>query len=755
MAGQEALEAVNLGGAAPRRSLQRRVASTMLATFASLMILLGGAVFGWRITSRLAELDQQVEWLTTAVRQDLELSVHAKHRNIDAAYARIDWLRGLGDELVHAIVFAPAGTAVTGVDADGQLDSRWLLGRRTDDVSDISWYERSVLVEVRPAAEIAGNAPLAGAAAALDDFDLDAALALDEAALAVDEATGDDTAPAAEAERRSAVRLTLSALPAAKGEAFYVLFAGLLVGLVGLIAIRRNLREVIMLLGPAFAQAQQMRDGDFTARSEAEYDELGVLVDAFNDIGDSLSGMVGDVRQLAGEVSATVERVQAESSAIQLGVERELSAISDTEGAVRVMRTSLEESSEGLGALVGRADASTSDTARIASANEQTGTAVGGLRETATRQQQSLFVLEQRADALARSAEVLSTSTSSARDVSVEVLTRLQAASERAEEAVSMAGNAQSEAAAGGAAIESAVASISDIAERTSHMQGSLGMLVERVGQMQPVLGAIDDVTASTQLLALNANILAAQAGEHGRPFQVVVEQLKALSRRTQALTNEANAAVEDVLEQRGKTAAAGDRLAEVVQHSLEDARRAGGALQRITEGVGTSHQVSQTIALSVSDQQASLREALVSIEHAAVAGGEVESAARSVVQECGVLGDVGSQIDDVAVSVVSATEAQGALTERVGGTLREVSGQVKALAKSQAHQDEDMERVLITMTQIRMVAEDARGRAEALGTVVEGLRHSADRLFDGIARFRTTERAVAPRDEPRDELSL
>ena len=139
-----------------------------------------------------------------------------------------------------------------------------------------------------------------------------------------------------------------------------------------------------------------------------------------------------------------------------------------------------------------------------------------------------------------------------------------------------------------------------------------------------------------------------------------------------------------------------------------------------------------------------------MSIEHAAEAGSDVESAARSVVEECGVLSEVGSRIDGVAVGVVSATGAQAALTERVGGTLREVSEQVRALAASHDNQDEDMERVLITMTQIRMVAEDARGRAAALGSVVEGMRHGADRLLDGIARFRTSQRVSEPREEGR-----
>lgn len=732
----------------PRRSLAVRVATTLVVSFVSVLVILSAVIFLSRVTTRLLELEDEVSWLARPISQDLELSVHARYRVVGAATERIQWLQALGDELVHAIVFAPDGTAVTGVDAQGPIDERLLLGRQKDDVTDIAWYERTTLVEVRPtavddddaAAADDGPGEDAGPVPVPDEDDIFGALELEEAALTDDADDAEDAPDDAGQDRRSYVRVTLSALPAARSELMYVLIAGLFLGVAALLVVRRTVQQGMDLLEPAFSQAQIMRDGDFTQRSEAEYTELAALLEAFNDIGDSLSGMILDVRRLAGEVSATVERVQAESSAIQLGVTRELGAVDDTEGAVRAMRDSVESGAATMRDLVARAETSSSDTARIADTNQETGESLGMLTEQVSRQRRSIDVLGQRSRALTRSAELLSSSTTSARDVAEDVLSRLAAAQDEATEAVRVASAAQTEAEQGGAAIENAVDRISEIAARTTDMEGSLGALVTRVEQMQPLLVAIDDVTASTQLLALNASILAAQAGEHGRPFQVVVEQLKQLARRTQALTGEANAAVDHVLEQRGRTARAGEHLTEVVGESLEDARRAGSALSRIRDGIETSHSVSQRIAGSVRQQQENLREAVAGIEKAAGAGPEVEAAARSVVEECVVLEEVGTRVDQVAVDVVRATEAQSALTERVGGALREVTDQVKTLAGSQQRQDADMQRVLRTMGQIRSVAEDARARAGALEDVVEGLRHSADRLMDGLARFRTFE---------------
>lgn len=402
------------------------------------------------------------------------------------------------------------------------------------------------------------------------------------------------------------------------------------------------------------------------------------------------------------------------------------------------MRDSVELSAAKLRELVDRAAVSGDDAARIGQTNRDTAAALEALTGELERQTKSLEVVGQRTRSLFDNAHVLAVATGESRAAAERMMTSLEDTTARAEVAARLANDARKASVEGGEAIEDAVARISDIAAEAGLMEGSLADLMRRVEKMRPVLGAIDEVTASTSLLALHAGILAAQAGEHGRGFHVVVEQLKALSKRTLGLTAEVDQAVTTVLEQRAETVGAAARLNDVVHASLDDARRAGGALTAIRESTSSSRDVSAAIAAMVRRQREEVSETLARIEQSASAGTDVEGAAKALVDETKVLAAVRERFEEVVADVVSASKAQSDLAARVGDALAQLGEQVQTLASAQDRQNHDMARVQEAISQIRTVAEDARTRAAVLERLVLGLREGADRLMAGLARFRT-----------------
>src|SRR6266702_1707394 len=123
-----------------------------------------------------------------------------------------------------------------------------------------------------------------------------------------------------------------------------------------------------------------------------------------------------------------------------------------------------------------------------------------------------------------------------------------------------------------------------------------------RVGEF---LKVIKDVVAQTNLLSLNASIIAAQAGERGKSFAVVAEGGRALAQRTSASTSEIEELVKNIQEETTAAETAVTQGKEKVAEGVRISGRADEALHRIEESAAEASQMVQKIA-AATDEQAS-----------------------------------------------------------------------------------------------------------------------------------------------------
>jgi methyl-accepting chemotaxis protein len=175
--------------------------------------------------------------------------------------------------------------------------------------------------------------------------------------------------------------------------------------------------------------------------------------------------------------------------------------------------------------------------------------------------------------------------------------------------AVESSQRASDSASSGFAVVQETVDEMSRIAERVKESACTVESLGARSDQIGEIVGTIEDIADQTNLLALNAAIEAARAGEQGRGFAVVADEVRALAERTTKATKEIGAMIKAIqMETKGAVHSMQEGVREVEKGTV-DAARSGQALQEILEQANSVTMQINQIATAAEEQTATTNE--------------------------------------------------------------------------------------------------------------------------------------------------
>ena len=327
-------------------------------------------------------------------------------------------------------------------------------------------------------------------------------------------------------------------------------------------------RSITKPVAQALRFAQEVAGGRLDQRLGLNRgDEIGQLSVALDSMVDSLNEKIKDAEKKSSEAE---EQSQKALMAMRRAEESSLEAKTKTQ-AMLVAADKLET----VGNVV--SSASTQLSAQIEQSDRGASEAAQRLAEAATAMNEMNATVQE----VARNAGAASTASAETK--------------EKAE--------------AGAQVVEKAVHSIEEVHQMSLELKRDMAQLNEHAQDISRIMAVISDIADQTNLLALNAAIEAARAGEAGRGFAVVADEVRKLAEKTMASTNDVGNAIRAIQESTSKSMNGVDQAVERIGEATELASQSGRALEEIVSTVELTADQVNAIATASEEQSAASEE--------------------------------------------------------------------------------------------------------------------------------------------------
>lgn len=273
--------------------------------------------------------------------------------------------------------------------------------------------------------------------------------------------------------------------------------------------------------------------------------------------------------------------------------------------------------------------------------------------------------------------------------------------------------------------------------EMAAETISALGERSDRIGAITRV---IEEIADRTNLLALNARILAAQAGQQGRGFAVVAEEIKELSERTARSTAEIDELIKGVRESVGVAVAQASDNRQLADKGVELAERAATSLTEISEKTSLSASAIRQIAEAAATQSLESHQVTELMGQVRRRAQEIERATSEQAQTSKQIGERALHMAELTEQVRRAMQEQATASKHIALAMEQLTEVVEQIGGAVGEQHRGTEDVLRAIEVIRDAVTRNQASIVQMNYTAGQLDHEAASLRDSVGYFRLPE---------------
>ncbi len=507
------------------------------------------------------------------------------------------------------------------------------------------------------------------------------------------------------------------------------LFVALLAGIAGALVAREFTRST----GSLLAEAQRLAAGHLVLDAlDPTDDELGRIALSLRAAGESFRETFAGSAQAACRVEAHVSRLSSALEGIAAAGADQNSQIDRANQLMRSVHSQVEEASRSAEQLTTAMDASGESVEQLGATGAELNQTASLLTSKVDAVSDSLEQMVESVRQVGSTTERLAEASEETSSSMEEMASAMRAVDTSAETTAKLSRDVVARAELGQAKVVQTIAGMEEIREATEAAEYVIRGLGARTSEIGGILDVIEDVADETNLLALNAAIIAAQAGEQGKAFSVVADEIKELADRVLASTKEIASLIGAVQLESENAISAIEAGSSSVKDGVALAAEAGRTLEEITEASRESGTRIGEIVSSVREQTKAASHVVALMERVRDSADQIGVASAEQDRGNDVVYRSAQTMREVAQQVRRTTESQAAgfgrilanvsdaraAADRITGVLAEQSGACTQVAGflagvargSRANEDSAAE---VRAAMAGLAAEAARLRAE------------------------------------------